>query len=421
MDASAANNANTDRGGLHQALVDKLKLAGHIRSEEVEAAFRSVPRHLFLPDFPVDEVYRDQVIPIKRLDGEFVSSSSQPTIMAIMLEQLDLQPGQRVLEIGAGSGYNAALIAQIVGESGQVVTIDIDEDIVEDACEHLKEAGFNWVQVVCGDGGLGYPAGAPYDRIILTVKAWDIAPAWFEQLKPGGRLLLPLTIIRETPKLVTFERVHNVLASISVEDCDFISLRGAFAGPESSVQLGVEQELYLTVEDPRSVNAELVYQLLTGPGRIWPTGVETTFRDVWGGLSLWLALHERCFCIVTAQGSVAKSGIVPPLYKFSETFSRTIGLLDNANLCVLMPLPDQSCSNSLAQYSSPFELCVRSYGQDDIFARHLVEQVKAWDIAGRPANIGLSIRAYPIDSNYAPSGNGFVIPKRWRWFALKWQ
>ena len=86
-----------------------------------------------------------------------------------------------------------------------------------------------------------------------------------------------------------------------------------------------------------------------------------------------------------------------------------------------MPLPDQSCSNSPAQYSYPFELCVRSYGRDDILARHLVEQVKAWDIAGRPANNGLSIRAYPKDSNYVPSENEFAIPKRWTWIALKWQ
>jgi protein-L-isoaspartate(D-aspartate) O-methyltransferase len=103
---------------LHQALVDRLKCAGYIHTPAVEAAFRAVPRHLFLPAVAPDTVYTDEAIPTKRLDGKAVSSSSQPAIMAIMLEQLDLHPGHRVLEIGAGTGYNAALMAHIVGDSG---------------------------------------------------------------------------------------------------------------------------------------------------------------------------------------------------------------------------------------------------------------------------------------------------------------
>ncbi|MFQ5793356.1 MAG: hypothetical protein ACE5JI_23035, partial [Acidobacteriota bacterium] len=87
---------------MHQALVDKLKEMGCIRTPQVEAAFRAVPRHLFLPGVPHDRVYSDDAILTKRVDGQVVSSSSQPAIMAVMLEQLDLHPGQRVLEIGAG-------------------------------------------------------------------------------------------------------------------------------------------------------------------------------------------------------------------------------------------------------------------------------------------------------------------------------
>ncbi len=418
MDASAASNE--DITVLHQSLVDKLKLAGHIRSLEIEAAFRAVPRHVFLPDIAVEEVYRDQVIPIKRLGEEFISSSSQPTIMAIMLEQLDLRPGQHVLEIGAGSGYNAALIAHIVGESGLVVTVDIDEDIVESAREHLETAGLQRVQVVCGDGGLGYAAAAPYDRIILTVKAWDIAPAWFEQLKSEGKLLVPLTIVQEIPKLVTFERIQDILVSSSVEDCEFISLRGAFAGPQSYIQIGPEQGLYLAVENSHSVDTKMVYQLLTGPGRDWSTQVETTLHEIWSGLSLWLALHERCFCSISAYGSLARSGIVPPLLAFSETFNRTIGLLGDASLCVLMRDPDQSRSVDVSVNPSPIELWIRSFGTDETLAHRLREQVKAWETAGRPANEGLSIRAYPLDSDYVPLENEIVIPIRWMRFVLFW-
>src|SRR5579859_6035322 len=124
---------------LQQDLVEQLIRAGNIRTEAVEAAFRAVPRHVFLPELAAEEAYRDEAIPTKFLNGSAISSSSQPAIMAIMLEQLELQPGQRVLEIGAGTGYNAALIAHIVGETGQVVTIDIDEDIVADARTHLAQ------------------------------------------------------------------------------------------------------------------------------------------------------------------------------------------------------------------------------------------------------------------------------------------
>src|SRR6266699_359977 len=150
---------------LHHALVDALVRCGAITDSRVEAAFRAVPRHLYLPRVPLEEVYRDQAIPTKTVDGEAVSSSSQPEIMATMLEQLGLEPGHRVLEIGAGTGYNAALVAHLVGGAGEVTTIDLDEDIAQGARAHLASAGFGRVRVVLGDGALGYPAGAPFDRI----------------------------------------------------------------------------------------------------------------------------------------------------------------------------------------------------------------------------------------------------------------
>src|SRR5262249_35642587 len=138
----------------HHALVDGLRRDGALHSAAVEAAFRAVPRHLFLPGLPLDVIYRDDAIVTKREEGRGVSSSSQPAMMAIMLEQLDLRPGHRVLEIGAGTGYNAALMAHIVGEQGRVTTLDIDEDLAAAAAAHLNRAGFERVRVVCGDGGL---------------------------------------------------------------------------------------------------------------------------------------------------------------------------------------------------------------------------------------------------------------------------
>src|SRR3984885_15844323 len=121
-----------------------------IRDERVAAALHAVPRHLFLPGQPPEAAYRDDAIVTKRDEaGQPISSSSQPAIMAIMLDQLDLAPGHRVLEIGAGTGYNAALMSHIVGPSGQVTRVHIDPELTARAREHLDRGGVGPVTVVC--------------------------------------------------------------------------------------------------------------------------------------------------------------------------------------------------------------------------------------------------------------------------------
>jgi protein-L-isoaspartate(D-aspartate) O-methyltransferase len=219
----------SDVSARHYALVDRLKQQGFIRTPRIEAAFRSVPRHLFLPGVSIETAYTDEAIITKYLNGKPISSASQPSIVAIMLEQLSVQEGDRVLEIGAGTGYNAALMDYLVGDRGQVVTLDIDPDVVENACQHLLTAGCDRVQVICADGGFGYPAAAPYNRIILTVGAGDISPAWQQQLKPNGRLVLPLTILKNVELTVAFDRVNSYWESDSAANCGFMKLRGAFA------------------------------------------------------------------------------------------------------------------------------------------------------------------------------------------------
>ena len=118
-------------------LVDGLRDSGRLCSAAVEEAFRAVPRHLFLPGVPLPRAYADEAVAVQAVDGVTTSSASQPSMMAIMLAQLDLRPGHRVLEVGAGTGYNAALMTRLVGQEGRVVAIDIDADLVEGAARHL--------------------------------------------------------------------------------------------------------------------------------------------------------------------------------------------------------------------------------------------------------------------------------------------
>lgn len=412
---------------LRETLIDELKAKGHLRSEPVEAAFRAVPRHLFVPGVSLAEAYADRSIPTKRLDDQVVSSSSQPAIMAIMLEQLGLEPGHKVLEIGAGTGYNAALVAHLVGEAGQVTTIDIDQDIVDSAREHLAVAGFDRVQVVRAEGGYGYAEAAPYDRIILTVGASDITPAWWEQLKPGGRLVLPLAI-RGGQKSVAFERRADYLLSVSVKDCGFMPLRGVFAAPPvSQLPLGPDPGLSLEVEEARPIEPEAVYRWLTGPSQDENTGVDVTVCELLGGLRLWLALPESDVGMLVAKGDMVDRGLIPPLIGLGGEWKSvsTSVLLGEKGLVALMRPPGQPAPlmdiNELYGSGSAFTLFVRQFGETEALGERLVKQVKAWNEAGRPASENLLIRAYPKRTGDTPSLDDLVVEKQWTWLVLEWQ
>ncbi len=194
-------------------MVDGLVASGAIRSAAVEKAFRRVERHRFVegffddseeqrryvavdPSAPTDEalaaIYSGRALTTRMKDGLPSSSTSMPALMATMLELLELRPGMRVLEIGTGTGYNAALIAEVVGDPKLVVTVDIQDDVASQARSLLAGAGYSQIAVLALDGFFGFPEAAPYDRIVATVGCPDISPHWLDQLAPEGRMLIPL-------------------------------------------------------------------------------------------------------------------------------------------------------------------------------------------------------------------------------------
>src|SRR5215472_912361 len=215
-----------------EPLVERLCRSGLIRSAEVQHALLTVPRERFVPEhvaqLGLEAVYRNEVIvTLKDEHGAPLSSSSQPGLMAQMLEHLHLTPGLQVLEIGAGTGHNAALLAELVGPQGRVVTLDVDPTVAARARQHLADGG-HWAEVVVGDGIEGWPAAAPFDRIIVTATPPHIPRAWLEQLRPGGLLEVPMMLGRGgavVTVVVTLQRVGSEFVSRGIMPGAFMPFR----------------------------------------------------------------------------------------------------------------------------------------------------------------------------------------------------
>jgi len=404
---------------LREDLATRVTTANRIGNGRVAAALRAVPRHLFLPDVPPGATYADDAIVTKRdQGGQAISSSSQPAIMAIMLDQLDLAPGQRVLEIGAGTGYNAALISHIVGASGRVTSIDIDPELVGTAREHLASAGFTEVTVASADGAGGYPTGAPYDRIIATVGVSDLAGPWLEQAAPGARIVVPLDV-RGTQVAAAFERADPAgtggpWTSRSLAPCGFMRMRGSLAGPERLVMLEPGLSLMLpdgALPDGRQVDAGTLAGLLAGPPVLHPTGVRAGSAQVLWDLGLWLAAREPRSCRLNdemAPGPAAAEDGRPPAAAAprlvdaplrSRNWHATLGIVDSGGLAVLTgtraahPAADPAAEPDPA---GPATLGSAGFGPRAAdLAAQLAAQVEAWDLAARPGLAGLRIDVYP--------------------------
>lgn len=339
----------------------------------VETAFQAVPRHHFLPDMPLDKVYTDEAIPLKYDPaGLLISSSSQPTMMAIMLDQAQLKPGQNVLEIGTATGYNAALMQHIVGDGGHVTTMELEPDLARQAVLNLQRAGQSQVRVVHGDGVQGYAPRAAYDRIISTVGIWDIAQAWLTQLKPEGLLIAPVWVDGVQVSAVFERQPDGSLLSVDNRPCAFVYMRGDGAGPDLRWQVG-SSSLFMLGDGLGQSDMVALSMLLSSDDRDYcylesPLGPP----DYWNGFQIYVMLNESkdfvfaLYAIIEGQQAYGMEG-------------RGIALISRV-------------SSAFAPYQGKGEtLC---FGGAEAFLR-LQELLDNWNKENRPDMSKLRLRLIP--------------------------
>jgi protein-L-isoaspartate(D-aspartate) O-methyltransferase len=395
----------TTAEGLRDTMVDRIaadrQALGLGLPEEVARALRTVPRHVFTGDVPLEEAYGDgAIVTVRGEDGTNLSSVSAAWLQAAMLCQAAIKPGERVLEIGSG-GYNAALIAELVGPAGSVVTVDIDPAVAERARRCLAGAGYSGVEVVCADAEFAIEPGRTFDAIIVTVGVPDISPAWWSQLGAGGRLVVPLRTVGLTRSWL-LQRDGGTLVSGDHFTCGFVPLRGAGARSGLSIPLRDDPAVSLWLgEDARADQMRDLTGILDLPRTCARSGVTVSEGESSSGQDMWLATTAAGFCQVIADQEAIDTDIVSVPWRWGSP-----ACVDGATLAYRgTPLPAGGGDG----HDGVREFVTYAHGPDaDRAAVFLAEQIGAWDRAGRPKP---RLRVYPAGTPDGELAEGFRLDK----------
>ncbi|MBI5671099.1 MAG: methyltransferase domain-containing protein [Chloroflexi bacterium] len=356
---------------LRKALVDALKRKGDLDDPAIEAALLAIPRHFFLPDEPLERAYADEAVPVKRdSDGMVLASASQPSMIVLMLQQLQLRPGDNVLEIGAGTGYNAAIMQHIIGSSGTVTSIELDPQVAKQARINLQHAGMGEVNIVEADGAMGYPVRAQYDRIIATVAVWDIPPAWVRQLKSNGILVAPVGGAAQYSAAFKFEPDDSLYSPVNIP-CRFIALRGIAAGPTILQRINATG-LILVSDHISQLDPAATHMLLSEDEELNYLGAALSPGEYWQGFLPYLELN-------TPEDYLFASYVVADNQQAYGLEGTGFALVSPGSAC-FVPFQGQGD--------------VHCYGGADAFMA-LREVLGAWEAAGRPGSDRLRMRLLP--------------------------
>ena len=400
--------ANSTPEQWRDRMVEVLRRPGVVGAEflspRVERALRMVPRHLFIPEADLPQAY-DPFSPVMTKRDEeqvVVSSVSAPQIQAMMLAQADLGPGDHVLEVGSG-GYNAALIAEVIGPQGEVTTVDIDPDITDRARTLLDANGYERVRVVTADAAHGVEEGAPYDAIIVTAGAWDIPPAWVAQLVEGGRLVVPLRV-RDLTRSIAFVRSGEVLESTSALVCGFVSMRGEDDHQQTTLRLSDTGEIVLVFDDEAPTDPRLLDHALRTPRvELW-TGVRVAPQEPIDGLQLYLATTLPGFCVMRVDPALDTGLVAPNSHRFS------MAAVEGGDFAYLVT----------RRTGTWVEYGVHGLGpMAGAFAEQVARRIREWD-RDRRGGPGPRIQVYPVSTPIDRLNADRVITKRHTHIAFSW-
>ncbi|AJE81559.1 protein-L-isoaspartate(D-aspartate)O-methyltransferase [Streptomyces albus] len=400
----------TDPAQLREALAQRLVDSGHLRSQAAIDAFRTTDRHAFLPGVDLQRAYKEDAVPIKHDEhGEMISCISAPSVVATQLEQLGALPGHKVLEAGAATGYNAALLGKIVSPGGQVWTLDVDKDLVAGASKHLAEAGIDNATAVMADGAAGLPEHAPYDRIQFTVGAGDVPAKILEQLAPDGRLVLPMRIRGSISRSFAFERDGDTWKTVSCEMATFVPLRkGVCDDVYTLVPMAGEGNVRLETFSEQDVDRDALRTVLDEQQTKLYTGVKFRQGSAWE----WLYLYLAC---VLPNGLSRLPGQRPG---FTPHFGwGSMAALDGASLAYLTIREGED------ENGRYWEVGVIGHGEKGRgLAERVVDEIRAWDASGGNDAPAPGFRMTTAESRDRLTANDprFVIDKPYSRLVVDW-
>lgn len=413
-DTIEANDTAAER--LRNALADQIVSEGRIETPRIIETMRTVPRHLFVPEVSLEDAYANTTVHIKyNEEGQSISCASQPSIVGLMLEQLQPQPGERILELGAGTGYNAALLAHLVGKGGHVTTIDVDEDLVEGARAHLTAAGVDNVTVLLGDGAAGHADGAPYDRIIATVGAHGIPHAWLEQLAQGGRLLVPQRLRGSVNRSIAYERHGDTFVSVSSEMNTFMPLRRGVADDDRPlIPVTATGAVRLQTNTDQAIDTAALADVLDQPSVQKWTGVLVRGGESPEWMELWLTLAMPSGLNWMAFDRAKTAGTLLT----DDPYPSSTAVFDKSALTYLARrVSDQKTPEGGKLWE--FGVIGHGPGGDELAAR-VAEAIREWDrdYRGRETDFELrSLDAAPAE----PQPGQFTIKTPLNQILIKWQ
>lgn len=275
-----------------ETLIAALTKRGLLTDTRVEAAFAAVPRDVFLPNIPLESAFADVTVPVRlNARGEATCTATMPSMLAFMLQELDLQPGHNLLEVGTGTGYTVALMRHLLGKKGVITSLEIERDIAEHAKDALTRANINDYHIVVVDGAEGYAPRAQYDRMMVTAGIWDVPLPWIRQLKPDGRIVAPVWLDGLQVAACFTLQEDGTLYSDRMTPSTFVYIRGQAAGPQVRKRIG-STGLILIADDIGNVDPIALATLLSSDHEAVQLSKALNKWDYWYGFLPYLMLDE---------------------------------------------------------------------------------------------------------------------------------